>query len=530
MFSRRRIILSFMASFGLVFLVLLFSLSAVSGEDDPLEYSFEKSDSEEEAKQGDDYVEYDFLGKTEYRFEVAILVENTGDEMVNFTLYPFEEGDLEPDPNTDEEMKIELGSYGTTYEIDGGGERTIYIDIDLSDKLIAYPYPYVLTLNFMNQETRASHNMSVRMNILPVYQLELLDAGRDTRRTLGPGKRLDLTLLVSNHGNTMDDIEIDVNIQGEGILPTVTKPKEGVLRNTTSRIADENAVESISVKVETSEELEGGTYYLTVIITSEHDPEVRGTVEYVIVVEENVGGDPRLYPPPPPEGKIPVWVWLVLVGILGGGGLTSGIMWRRMDEGDEEWEENDDDQENPPDLVDVRYEGNEWDGDAPPPWSFGPRTTIRSAPSSARLTCPRCRTPFRVNCQKRPLLVKCPGCFSRITLKGTKKNPTGTEPKAAPATHPSPHTTSPARVVCPRCKVRFRVKNPKRPLKVECPGCASQITLKGEHGLARIAKHQSTGTTAHIECPACKTRFKVKNPRPPVRLKCPGCDHVLRVG
>ena len=247
--------LSFVASFGLVFLVPLFLLSAVSGEDDPLEYSFEESDSEEEVEQGDDYVEYDFLGKTEYSFEVTVLVENTGDEMVNFTLAPFEEGDLEPDPNTDEEKNIDLVSYGGSYELDGKSSRTIDIGIDLGDKLIAYPYPYVLTLNFMNQETRASHNMSVRMNILPVYQLELLDAGRDTRRTLGPGKRLDLTLLVSNHGNTMDDIEIDVNIQGEGILPTVTKPKEGVLRNTTSRIADENAVESISVKVETSEEL-----------------------------------------------------------------------------------------------------------------------------------------------------------------------------------------------------------------------------------------------------------------------------------
>ena len=515
-----------MAIFCLGLLVLLFRLSIVSGEDDPLIYSFEESGEEEEVDVGSDYIEYSFQGKTEYRFEVAIVIENTDDEMVNFTLYPFEEGDLEPDPNTDEEKKIEPSTYGRSYELDGRGSQTIYISIDMSENLIAHEYPYILTLNLRNDDTRTSHSMSVRMNILPVYYLELSDASRNTRRTLVAGKQLDLNLLVSNHGNTLDDIRIDVTIQGEGILPTLTKPEEGVLKNTTSRIEDEDAVESISVKVETAEELGDGTYYVIVIITSEHDPEVQGTVEYVIVVEENEGNTPPPRQHPPSEEKIPGWIWLTLLGILGGGGLASAIMWRRMDE-EEEWD--DEDTSNYDDDDDDGYGDNGWNSNGSFPGMTEPKAVTRSAPAPARLTCPRCLTPFRVSSQKRPLLVKCPGCFSRITLKGTKKDPTGTT-APPPATHSSSHTASPARVVCPRCNVRFRVNNPKRPLKVQCPGCASQVTLKGDHTQNRRAQHQSTGTTAHIGCPACKARFRVKDPKPPVRIRCPGCDHVLRLG
>ncbi len=47
-----------------------------------------------------------------------------------------------------------------------------------------------------------------------------------------------------------------------------------------------------------------------------------------------------------------------------------------------------------------------------------------------------------------------------------KQNPT----KPGPGTHKD--------VRCPACAARFRVKNPRRPLKVKCPGCAKEITLK----------------------------------------------------
>jgi len=526
----------------LMFLVLLASWpQAIAAETDPLDYSFEESDEEEVVEMGQDYVLYQFQARTEYRFQVTVLVENTGEETVNFTHHAFDREDLDPNPNTGEEEKIELNSYGGSYNLDGERSRTLKVSIELSEGLISYENPYILALNFRNDDTKTSHTMHVKMNILPVYELVLSDADGDMERTIRAGHELTLTQILRNQGNRNDDVQMVVDVEGEWITATITKPDDGQFEDMISELQDARGSETIIVKLATDEVMDSGEYLVTVTAKSMNDPDTEAAVQYTITVKDTPDPpeDPNL-PQEEEEDGVPWWLWFGMVGLLaGGGGGSSLIWWSHTKEEDEEeedewnqgdWEEDGHDDDTLLDDVDTEHDDTGRGGDAPFDELPTVKTRMRTppTPTAVRLTCPRCLTPFRLSSRKRPLNVKCPGCFSQITLKGKKSE--GSQPPRPQTprqeSKPSP-TTGQVRVSCPRCHTGFRVRNPKRPLKVRCPGCRSPITLKGKPAAGREHKAQGSGDTTRLTCPACQVRFRVNNPKRPLKARCPGCSRVL---
>jgi len=520
--SKRRLACSLLAVLGFALLVLLLSASdTAAGEkkQDNLTYTFKDTGDDEIMGIGDDYIEYEFEGKEDYDVKVTIMVKNIGDEPVNYTLYGYHKDDLSPNPNTEEEEKIEVKFTSREGELDPDRGVTITISIELSDELVVFDTHYELILHFRNDDVPKSRDMYVNMTVLPVYELDINDEKSDTKRTIRAGKRLDLSLTLKNYGNTEDSAQIKAEVDGENIIVTVTKPSTGVIENMVSDFFDEDKYYSISVKVETDDEVVNGKYYVQVTAISENDNSARSTEEYEIEVKG--GEDPEDQTETlGEEEESPAWIMPLIILVVGGGGggaAVLGLVLKKKEE--EEWED----------------EEEEWDEE-----EFAPRRAPRPRPGPmpppvaappAHVACPKCRTKFRVKNPKRPLTVKCPGCASPITLKARPGAPAG-RPAPGAVPRPAPGPAAPAHVACPKCRTKFKVKNPKRPLTVKCPGCASPITLKAKPGApagrpAPGAAPRPAGGAAHIKCPGCTTRFKVSNPKRPLKVKCPSCQRVL---
>lgn len=515
----------------LVLALLLLAQNTGAEENDPLEYSFEETGEDEESGRGKDYVEYELEGLQDHTIEPQLKVENLGDETVNFSFAAFQETDLDPNPNDEDEKKIEPRWVSGEWELDAGRSRIFGLDIICSENLISYEEPYVLSLHFRNEDQKISHDMEVKIFVLPVYALELEDEFGDSDRDIDAGDTLDFNLLLRNVGNAYDDVELDVKVEGDGMTATITKPDSGVYEDIAPEIQGLKEQHPVNVKFNSDEQVEEGLYYLTVKATSLNDEDSKASVEYEIEITVKVPPPPPPGDPPIEEGSIPLWVWFGIIGLIGAGG--GGSTWILLKGGDE-----DEDDEDWVDDEDWNYRGGEDQREEPPAPVYNmprempapPRSVTAPRPrpgEAARVKCPRCRTPFRVGSQKRPLKVKCPGCLSPVTLKGKARQ--SPQRQEAPS---SAGKAGPARVGCPKCQAKFKVKNPKRPLKVKCPGCESLITLKGKKEAGHPAQpsqreaRQAKGP-AKIRCPGCQVHFKVRNPKRPLKVKCPGCEKVL---
>lgn len=122
----------------------------------------------------------------------------------------------------------------------------------------------------------------------------------------------------------------------------------------------------------------------------------------------------------------------------------------------------------------------------------GGKTTNQQAPprspsSLVKVKCPKCATGMKISNPKRPLTIGCPKCQVKFTLKGktdgqpgnSKGSPASQKTNTAGQQSKAPAHHAVTRISCPKCSVKIKVSNPKRPLKVACPKCKTGLHLKG---------------------------------------------------
>ncbi len=528
MFYKKSLYLLFAACFlftGLFF-VLTSSSSLGEDNDDPLSFQFRETGEEELETVRPTYVDYHFQGLEDYDMQAEVRVKNNGEEDQSFTLFEYDEkNDLSPNPNTNTTTKIDVFFQGLqNQEIGAGKEMVLEIPFELSDDLLSLEDPYVLTLNFRNEDTKNEVDLEIRMNILPVYELRLSDgdgSGRkDMERKVLPGARLDFALHLENHGNALDIARIVVESDHVGVTVTLKKPVDGLVEGVKPKLLDQNAVQSIAITVETREELENAKYYVTVTVSSEFAPHIRDSMQYTIEL-----GDVDPTKPPGPdvdEKNLPAWVVAILL-LLPFMCLVSGSAFLlRNGNGNDEDEDEDlegNQGEHESKWVEQKGQvGGELQSDSDHQNSFRESPRPPAAPASRKVQCPGCQGRFRLKNPKRPLKIRCPHCFKPMVIRAKS------EAKKMRSLGSRAQTLA---VGCPQCKARFRVKNPGRALKLKCPGCGKPVLLKETASSGNQASKTDTKAPKSIKCPACTTCFKVRNQKRPLKLKCPGCARIM---
>ena len=90
----------------------------------------------------------------------------------------------------------------------------------------------------------------------------------------------------------------------------------------------------------------------------------------------------------------------------------------------------------------------------------------RDNPSTIK--CPICNSNLKIKVSKRPLTINCPKCKTKIVIKGKKKTQA-----------PTQKIQKNSKIIkCPKCYAVLKIKDEKRPLIIYCPRCKTKLNIK----------------------------------------------------
>ncbi|MBM4249245.1 MAG: hypothetical protein FJ149_07395 [Euryarchaeota archaeon] len=132
------------------------------------------------------------------------------------------------------------------------------------------------------------------------------------------------------------------------------------------------------------------------------------------------------------------------------------------------------------------------------------------------ISCPQCKNRFTIERREGPQQIRCPHCGREGTIgrapagAAAPAQPAAQAPAPSPAQAPAPASTyaqAPGPAPRPVAAGQRPIATPAPQPPARMPGPAAPPTAAGKL----------------ITCPACRHRFPVSDPRRPIRVKCPSC-------
>jgi len=130
------------------------------------------------------------------------------------------------------------------------------------------------------------------------------------------------------------------------------------------------------------------------------------------------------------------------------------------------------------------------------------------------IACPRCKTQFPIDAIEGPQQIKCPSCGKEGTIG--KKPGAPAAPAATSATAPAVPAPTPVPAPLPPAVITA-------PSPATAPAPAMAIPGIRTPGPAPQPSPASPGGGKMIACPACRKPFAVMDPTRPIKVKCPSC-------
>jgi Zn finger protein HypA/HybF involved in hydrogenase expression len=125
-----------------------------------------------------------------------------------------------------------------------------------------------------------------------------------------------------------------------------------------------------------------------------------------------------------------------------------------------------------------------------------------------------------INNDRRPIDLICPKCKTRVMVTTGPDGPIATESR----------TIGAIKIKCPRCREPITISSDRRPLRIECPKCGANGTIRGYDSAHFDHLRSPTVRGGHgnkrpkvVKCVGCGEKIIIKTDVRPLVVTCPRC-------